>query len=107
MNETIVSPIAVATRRRPPHHIRSPPFPLRHSYYTSDVRGSGREARYASDFPSDPCTYEVWMHVHRDITDVVRRMPVSLHQVQFNPRGAAALRLLSDFIPLSSSVPEE
>ena len=51
----------------------------------------------------DEPTYELWKHVHKDITSLVRRLPEVLRDAAIDPRRATAARLIWGFIP----VPEE
>lgn len=71
----------------------------RNAYSTSEVRDSAKPD-YVKDAPEDPSVYDMWLHVHRDITDVVRRMPEGLKEAKIDPRRAIASVLLWDFIPL-------
>lgn len=68
-------------------------------YNTSDLRASAKPD-YVKDAPDDPAEYDMWLHVHRDITDVVRRMPGALKEAKIDPRHAIASILLWDFVPL-------
>ncbi|KAL5476664.1 hypothetical protein ACEPAI_2850 [Sanghuangporus weigelae] len=51
----------------------------------------------------DEPSYEMWKHVHTEITDLVRRVPGVLRDAAIDPRRATAARLIWGFIP----VPEE
>ncbi|KAL5514162.1 hypothetical protein ACEPAG_2250 [Sanghuangporus baumii] len=51
----------------------------------------------------DEPSYEMWKHVHREITNLVRRVPAVLRDAAIDPRRATAARLIWGFIP----VPEE
>ncbi|KAL5514482.1 hypothetical protein ACEPAG_2570 [Sanghuangporus baumii] len=49
----------------------------------------------------DEPSYEMWKHVHREITNLVRRVPAVLRDAAIDPRRATAARLIWGFIPVS------